>query len=57
MNEAILGWVTQMLLKERLNQAERARAVHSAVDHRAARKARRVKARRSTCRRTGQAAY
>ena len=57
MNEAILSKTTQMLLRERLALAERARVVRSAVAHRAARKAERVKAPRSTCRRTGQPAY
>jgi len=57
MNETILSKTTQMLLKERLDRAERARVVRSALDHRAARKARRVKARRSTCRKSEQAAY
>jgi hypothetical protein len=57
MNETILSKTTQMLLRERLDRAERARVVRSALDHRAARKARRVKARRSTCRKSEQAAY
>ena len=57
MNEAILGWAARMLVKERLDRAERARVVRSAVDHRAACKAERMKGRRSTCRRTGQPAY
>lgn len=57
MNETILGWATRILVKERLDRAERARVVRSAAAHRAARKARRVKAVRLTCRRSEQAAY
>jgi hypothetical protein len=57
MNETILSKTTQMLLRERLDRAERARVVRSALDHRAARKARSVKARRSTCRKSEQPAY
>ncbi len=57
MNEAILSKTTQMLLRERLARAERARVVRSAVDHRAAREAERTKAPRTVCRKSGQAAY
>jgi len=57
MNETILSWAARMLMTERLERAERARVVRSAVDHRAARKAKRAKAPRSTCRKSEQAAY
>ncbi len=57
MNEAILKEMTRMLVKERLDRAERARVVRSAMEHRSARKAERAKAPRSTCRKSEQAAY
>jgi len=57
MNDTILSWAARMLMTERLERAERARVVRSAVDHRAARKAKRAKAPRSTCRKSEQAAY
>ncbi len=57
MNEVILNKTTQMLLRERLARAERARVVRSAVDHRAAREAEQTKTPRTACRRSGQAAY
>jgi len=57
MNEAILGWAARMLVKERLDRAERARVVRSAVAHRAAREAERTKVPQSTCRKSEQAAY
>ncbi len=56
-NEAILSEAAQMLLKEHLARAERARVVRSAVDHRAARKANRSKTLQTTRRRSEQAAY
>jgi hypothetical protein len=57
MNEAIVTEMMRLLVKERLARAERARGVRSAVDHRAARGAKRTKAPRTVCRRSGQAAY
>jgi hypothetical protein len=57
MNEAMLDRTVKMLHEERLERAERARLVQTAVIHRASRKAVRPKTPRTVCRRFGQVAY
>ena len=61
-NEAILGEMAQMLLKERLDRAERAHVVRGKMDHRVFLDAnlsepRSLQASRTACRETGQEAY
>ena len=59
MNEAIWGEAAQLLLRERLEQAKRARIGRRAMRHRALcnREQRKPGALQATCRRSGQAAY
>jgi len=57
MNEAILGEIARLLLKERLARAEQDRLARSGKKHLASRKAERAKTSQPVCRRSGQAAY
>jgi len=57
MNEAILGEIARLLLKERLARAEQERLARSGKKHLASRKAEQAKTSQPVCRRSGQAAY
>ena len=57
MNEAILGWATRMIVKERLARAKQARLARSVPRQRRICRDEPARARRSVCRRSGQAAY
>ena len=57
MNEAVLGWATRMIMKERLARAKKERLARLASRQHGICRGERARTPHSVCRRTGQAAY